>query len=95
MTNTTENHAFYSVPTIRQKFWWALGFRFHFGAEPPDADLLPGWMRTDMGLRFRWSDRMRLLLTGRLRISSIVHFDTPSPNVCKSRMDWQILPPGG
>ena len=85
---------FYRVPTLTERFWKAVGFHYHLGDEPPDADLLPGWMRTDMSLDFGWSDRLRLLLTGRLRISSIVHFDTPSPEVCKSRMDWRILAPG-
>lgn len=94
MTDIAESQACYAVPTRAQRFWRAVGFRYHFGDDPPDADLLPGWMRTDMGLCFSWSDRLRLLLTGRLRISSIVHFDTPSPDVCKSRMDWHILPPG-
>lgn len=85
---------FYAAPTLRQKFWRACGFRYHLGDDPPDSDLLQGWMRTDMGMNFSWLDRLRILLTGRLRISSIVHFDTPSPAVCKSRMDWYILAPG-
>jgi|SRR5580693_3382319 hypothetical protein len=95
MTDALENGGcYYAVPTRTERFWRAMGFRYHHGDDPPDADLLPGWMRTDMGLSFSWADRLRLLATGRLRISSIVHFDTPSPDVCKSRTDWHILPPG-
>jgi hypothetical protein len=93
MSDVTDG-AFYSVPTLRQRFWRAMGFRYHHSDDPPDADLLQGWMCTDMGLHFGLLDRLRLLVSGRLRISSIVHMDTPSPNVCKSRMDWHIIAPG-
>lgn len=94
MTDLSQNQALYAVPTLRVRFWRAIGFRYHHGDDPPDADLLPGWMRTDLRINFSLSDRLRLMLTGKLRISSIVHFDTPSPDVCKSRMDWRILAPG-
>ena len=91
---TAVNEAFSRVPTLRERLWRSLGFRYHLGNEPPDADLLPGWMLTDIVLNFGWADRLRLLTTGRLSISSIVHFDTPSPDVCKSRVDWRIIAPG-
>lgn len=95
MTATkTRNEALALAPTLRQRFWRALGFRYHLGDTPPDADLLPGWMRTDSGLIFSFGDRLRILISGRLRTSTIVHMDTPSPAVCKTRLDWQILPPG-
>ena len=94
MSETTGGGCFYHVPTFREKFWRALGFCYHLGEEPKDADALPGWICTDMGLDFSVADRFRLLVSGRLRISSYVHFDTQSPNVCKSRMDWQIPAPG-
>lgn len=82
------------VPTLRERFWRWAGFGYHISEEPPDADLLPGWVRTDTQMHFGWSDRLRLLLTGGLWISTIVHTDTPSPTVTKTRLDWSILPPG-
>lgn len=89
-----ENQASFHIPTFREKFWRALGFRYHLGEEPEDIGALVGWMRTDIRLDFSLADRLRLLLTGRLRVSSIVHSDTPSPMICKSRVDWQIVRPG-
>src|SRR5258707_7790648 len=93
-TNITEDRCYYAVPTFAQKFWRALGFRYHLGDEPPDSEQLRGWMKTDMHLHFGWTDRLRLLVSGRLFIASIVSTDTPSPMVCKSRMDWHIKRPG-
>ena len=50
---TALNKAFHRVPTLRERFWRAIGFRYYLGNEPPDADLLPGWMLTDIVLNFR------------------------------------------
>jgi hypothetical protein len=51
-------------------------------------------MKTDINFHFGWADRVRLLVSGRLFVASIVSTDTPSPMACKSRMDWHILRPG-
>jgi hypothetical protein len=93
MTDET-NTAFHHVPTFSEKFWRWVGFRYHLGEDAPDADLLQGWIRTDSGFNFDWHDRLRILLTGKLRISTIIHMDTPSPSVTKTRLDWHILAPG-
>ena len=93
-TKATDSQAMYSAPTLRQRFWRAAGFRYHLGEEPPESDILPGWLRTDIGLHFGIMDRLRLLISGKLFIASMVHTDTPSPVVCKSRMDWHIKAPG-
>lgn len=86
----------YSTPSLRHRFFRWAGWHYHLGEvpDPSAAGLMPGWMRTDMQMDFGWPDRLRLLLTGGLRISSIVHTDTPSPDRCVSRMDWHILAPG-
>lgn len=91
---TVENYAACYVPTLRERAWRKLGFRYHLGDEPDGAEVLDGWIRTDIRLEFSLVDRLRLLLTGRLFIASIVHTDTPSPSVCKSRLDWRIYAPG-
>lgn len=93
MTEATEG-AFYHKPTMRQRFWRAAGFSYHLGEDPEGIEALSGWMRTDLHLHFGWVDRLRLLLTGKLFIASTVHTDTPSPLVCKTRMDWRIGEPG-
>lgn len=90
----TENYAAFHVPTLRERMWRKLGFRYHRGDEPEGVEALEGWMRTDIRLDFSLSDRFRLLLSGRLFVASIVHTDTPSASICKSRLDWQIYAPG-
>lgn len=88
-----QNFAVVYVPTLSERFWRALGFRYHLGDEPDGADGLLGWSCTVSNMHFSWADRLRLLLTGRLRIQTISYFDTPSPNVVKNRLDWEIKPP--
>lgn len=87
-------YAMIHKPTLAERLRRKAGFRYHLGDEPEGAEALQGWMRTDIKLHFGWADRLRLLLTGRLHVSSIVHTDTPSASICKSRVDWQIKAPG-
>jgi hypothetical protein len=94
ITETPKNMAFYSVPTRKERFWRAMGFRYHLGDEPEGMEALTGWVQTNMHMTFSWTDRFRLLLTGRLRIVSTVQMDTPSPEKALSRMDWMIYAPG-
>ena len=93
MSDATEGYAVEYIPTLAERFWRWAGFHYHLGDEPPDADLLKGWMQTTTGFRFAWSDRLRLLLTGRLVITITSHTDTDTPAVIKNRMDWRILYP--
>lgn len=88
-----ENFASIHVPTFRERFWRTLGFRYHLGEEPQGAETLTGWMRTDIRLHFSFADRLRLLVSGRLFVASIVHTDTPSASICKSRVDFRIENP--
>ncbi|MBB3396839.1 hypothetical protein [Rhizobium sp. BK060] len=90
MTST----AMFHKPTLKERLLRKAGFRYHLGDEPEGIEQLKGWMRTDIRLDFSLADRLRLLLTGRLFVASIVHTDTPSASVCKSRVDWRIFAPG-
>jgi hypothetical protein len=92
-TRVTNGYLIY-VPTFREKFWRRMGFRFHLGDEPEDTDGMPGWQKTEVRLRFNIPDRIRLLLTGRLFVGLAMHTDVPSPNVIKTRIDWEIKAPG-
>lgn len=82
------------VPTLRERFWRRMGFQLHMGDDPEGTELLSGWSRTTIGFKFSIADRLRLLLTGRLRVDVSSHFDTPSPSVVINRTDFRILAPG-
>jgi hypothetical protein len=60
------NYAQMYVPTFREKFWRTIGFRYHLGDEPPDAENLEGWSKTVTHFRFGVPDRFRLLLSSHL-----------------------------
>jgi hypothetical protein len=75
---------------LRLRRW--CGFRFHLGDEPDGTDNLK-WMRTDVCLAFGLMDRLRLLTTGRLKVSLTSHVSEDFRTV-KNRMDWQIFAPG-
>lgn len=87
------DQAFHAVPTIAQRLWRKLGYRYHLGDDPADIDTLPGWMCTESMMHFGIADRLRLLLTGRLRIS-IKHHMPVQPEFSKNRFDWMIYAPG-
>ncbi|MGO6998979.1 hypothetical protein [Rhizobium leguminosarum] len=88
------HEAMFHKPTLKERLLRKLGFRYHLGDEPEGVGQLEGWMRTDIRLDFSIADRLRLLLTGRLFVVSIVHTDNPSASICKSRVDWRIFAPG-
>ena len=95
MSNIAQNECLEHKPTLQTRWWRMIGYRYQMGVEPEGSDALSGWMRSDIRLHFGWRDRLRLLLTGKLFISSIVMTDTPSPTICKSRVDWRIIETGG
>lgn len=84
------NYAMECRPTFRQRVSRALGFRYHLGADPAGADVLTGWSMTRSRMHFSMADRLRLLLSGKLLVVTVQHFDAPSPSVVKTRLDWQI-----
>lgn len=80
-------------PTFGEKAARFLGFRHHHGEEPPrHEELTQGWARTETRLNFSLGDRLRLLVSGKLRISHIHytdgHFDT-----MQSRADLTFYAP--
>lgn len=96
MTDTANENgqAMFARPSLLWRFWRSLGFVYHLGEEPDGSENLVGWMKTDMHMHFGWVDRFRLLMSGKLFIASVVSTDTPSPMICKTRMDWRIMHPG-
>jgi hypothetical protein len=83
------------VPTLRERFFRKIGYVYHLGEDPEGVETLCGWMRSDIRLAFSWRDRLLLLFTGKLFIANIIHSDMPDPTICKTRLDWRIVEPGG
>lgn len=92
-SETHGGYAAYHVPTWTEKLRRALGFRFHLGEDPEGIDKLPGWIRTEIGMKFSFLDRLRLLTTGRLRIT-LTQYTPVQCDFAKDRIDWQIKAPG-
>lgn len=90
-----ECYAVRYVPTLAGKFWRALGFRHHHGDDPEDIDKLEGWSQTVVHFRFGFLDRLRLLLTGRFKVTITSSYDAPSPSIIKNRTDYRIIEPFG
>jgi hypothetical protein len=95
MEQAASGGCYYAAPKFKEKFWHALGWRYHLGKEPPDADQLEGWSQTHIKFHLGWLDRGRLLLTGRLVVVVTNQFDAPAPSTIKSRTDFRIIEPGG
>lgn len=92
---TEDAQAFYVEykPTLAERLWRKLGFRHHHGDDEPNEPWL-GWMQNRSRMHFGWSDRLRLLVSGRLELQHTFHTDAPSPDKIHTRFDWRIVPPG-
>lgn len=84
---------YYRVRTLSERIWRRLGFRYHLGDEPQEVEDMNGWMMSTVNFDFGLADRLRLLLTGRLRAKLVQH-TTVQCAESKNRLDWQILAPG-
>lgn len=81
-------------PTRRERFWRALGFRYHLTDLPDGIDKdLPGWMMTKCFIHFSMADRMRLLLTGRLHLD-IRQATNVRVDEARSALSFRIASPG-
>jgi len=56
------------VPTFADRFWRTMGFRRYPAELPEETSTMPGWARTDIHLNISFGDRLRLLLSGKIRI---------------------------
>lgn len=82
-------------PSRRERFWRKMGFRYHLGEEQgPEMPAPAGWMRNKCRFHFGWQDRLRLLLTGELEVTTTFDIDVPSPDKIRTRLDWRIKAPG-
>ena|ERR1700722_18523991 len=82
-------------PSRRERFWRAMGYRFHLGEEHgPEMPAPLGRMQNKNRFHFGWLDRLRLLLTGELEVTLTFDMDVPSPDKIRTQLDWQIKAPG-
>jgi len=95
MSDALQNTCMIYKPTLMERMWRKLGYRYHLGDEPDDGrEALPGWQSVETRFCFSFADRLRLFATGKLHVRHVSHTDTPSPKDMRSRVDWHILAPG-
>lgn len=67
------------VPNRRERFWRAMGYHSNHPELPPEADVMLGWVATDIRVHLDIFDRMRLLVSGkamiRIRTATDAKFD--------------------
>ena len=84
-----------SRPTFMQRAWRRLGWRYHMVdlPETPEVERMPGWAMTRVRLQFPPIDRLRLLLTGRVRLDIRQKMSADVADIV-SATSIEILPPG-
>ncbi len=82
-------------PSLAERLWRALGWQPHHAdlPETPEVEAMPGWAMTTICIEFSLIDRLRLLLTGRLRLDVRQAMDA-RVNEVVSASSHEILPPG-
>lgn len=90
--------AFYVPDTFARRAWRWLGFRYPSLYEQQEAALALDyepckWMATDTFIRFDWKDRLRILLSGNVKV---IHRHRTDVTVkqCASMSAVGVLPPG-
>ncbi len=93
-TERTLNGAIEYVPTLGDRLRRALGYRMNHAEEPPEIDPAKhiGWMKTVAGFKFGLGDRLRLALTGRLRVEITQH-TTQQVDESVNSVSYQIFAP--
>lgn len=70
------------VPTRVERFWrWCNFGNVVFKDLPDEARKMPGWAITNICMRFSFSDRLRILISGRVRITLEQAIDVPVTTV--------------
>lgn len=89
------DHCYVAIdaPTLLERLWRRL-FPGRYREIPEDLEgFAPSYMMTDVRIRLDWADRLRVLVSGNLRVET-----TTKTDVIVSKMDSQsvvcVLPPG-
>ncbi len=82
-------------PTFMRRAWRRLGWCYHLVdlPETPEVERMPGWAMTHVRLEFSIGDRLRLLLTGRVRLDIRQKLSADVADIV-SATSIEILPPG-
>lgn len=92
MIENTQNFAMEYKPTRRERFWKWLGYRYFLVDLPDDTDQMPGWMMTTTRIEFSIADRLRFLLSGKIKIDIRQATDVRVER-CVSAVSFSITPP--
>ncbi len=95
MSAPETNFAMEYRPTFMQRTWRRLGWRYHLVDLPdtPEVERMPGWAMTHVRLQFSIGDRLRFLLTGRVRLDIRQKLSADVADIV-SATSIEILPPG-
>lgn len=89
------NEAGFVLP--RKTIWNRLGFRHgHAPRGEQDSELpgwAPGWLVTDTRIHLGWSDRLRVLISGKLHVESFTKTDVVVSRALTTT-GIGVLPPG-
>lgn len=92
MTDNAQGFYVEYKPTLGERIAKKLGYKIHLGEEPKDADLMLGWMHSEIHTVLSVTDRLRLLMSGKFKLSFIQYTDVQIKE-SKNRVDLYIVPP--
>jgi citrate lyase synthetase len=90
----SENGYLVYRPTLAERFWRWVGFRYVHAEMPAEADALPHWLVVETGFHFSFGDRLRLLLGGKLRIRTTTNTQHEAGQAI-SVSSFTFVPPWG
>ena len=96
MTDQAEQNGYCvtRVPSLRERFWRSLGYHYNLVdlPETPEVDKMPGWALTHINLTMPWHERLRLLLTGRMKIDVRQKFSADVAEVVSAASTYIFYP---
>lgn len=82
------------MPTLAERFWRFAGWHSHYPELPEEVRDWPGWAATDVNIYLGFTDRLRLLLNGRLLLKLRHAADKPFDEMVTAS-SVELVRPGG
>lgn len=80
-------------PSTAERFWQFLGFGYPHVARPEDdPEFAEGWITTGVTTHFDWRDRVRILVSGKVRTKILIKTDVPVARA-QSFANARVAPP--